>query len=222
MKKFESILLFSGGVDSFIAYHYLHQPQTLYFNVQSRYSKKELSVVQSLIPSSIIDNSLNFSDKEFGENAYIPFRNLLLAAQAVKYADTIYIAGIKDDMVSDKNEQVFLKMSILLSELEGHAIQILSPFWNMTKNNIISWFLKNIGTEIELLKTISCYSSDDTLYCGACPACFRKWCAFRSNGIDLPFYSEELLNRYYSKALNNYYIPERNETIIREIDAYRS
>ena len=75
------ILLFSGGVDSYVAWYYLGKPKTVYFNVQSRYSRRELGVVKRLIPDTIIDNSLNFSDREVGDKAYIPFRNLILACQ---------------------------------------------------------------------------------------------------------------------------------------------
>ena len=56
------ILLFSGGIDSFVAWHYLNKPKTVYFNLQSRYSLREISVVKKLIPTTIIDNSLNLSE----------------------------------------------------------------------------------------------------------------------------------------------------------------
>ena len=221
--KFPSIFLFSGGIDSFCAYHYLKQPNTVYFDLGTRYSKKELKYVQKLVPDIIVDTSLNFGDKEFGADAYVPFRNLLLAAQAVKYSDVVYIVGVKDDKVSDKNEEIFEKMSALLSEMEGRTIQILSPFWNMTKAVVVNWYLTNVTTNPKaLLDTISCYSEEDTNYCGMCPCCFRKWNALRANGIDIAFYNDDLMDEYYERALQGRYIPERNRTIIQEIDAYRS
>lgn len=215
------ILLFSGGIDSFVAWHFLGRPPTLYFNLRSRYSEKEMKVVMKLIPSTIIDESLDLSSRECGEKAYIPFRNLLLACQAVKYSDTVVIAGVADDDVSDKNEQIFLKFSHLLSELEGRCIDIISPFWGMTKEKVVRWYKDNIGDEI-ILQTISCYSTERTTYCGACPSCFRKWVALRSNGYDLNFYNDSLMQKYYESALSGKYIDERNLAIEREIDAYRS
>jgi 7-cyano-7-deazaguanine synthase len=215
------VLLFSGGIDSYVAYHYLNKPQTVYFDVYSRYTSKEVDVVRELVPKTIIDYSLDLHDREYGEKAYIPFRNLLFACQAVKYSDTVVIAGVADDMVSDKNEAIFLEFSNLLTKLEGRPIDVMSPFWKMTKSQVVKWYMENIGDD-NLLNTISCYSKEDTRYCGKCPSCFRKWIALRTNGLRLDFYNEELIDQYYKAALEEKYIPERNESIIREIDAWRS
>ncbi|MDD5053494.1 MAG: 7-cyano-7-deazaguanine synthase [Sulfuricurvum sp.] len=215
------ILLFSGGIDSFVAWHYLNKPKTVYFNLQSRYSLREISVVKKLIPTTIIDNSLNLSDREHGDNAYIPFRNLLLACQAVKYSNRIIIAGLLDDMVSDKNKEIFAEFSVLLTKLEGRTILIQSPFWYMTKEQVVRWYKENVGDD-EILKTTSCYSTGLDNYCGACPSCFRKWIALRSNGYDLDFWNEEMLDSYYDRAMKGKYVTARNVAITREIDAYRS
>ena len=45
------VLLFSGGIDSYVAWHYLSKPQTVYFNLKSRYSNKEMKIIRKLIPS---------------------------------------------------------------------------------------------------------------------------------------------------------------------------
>ncbi len=215
------ILLFSGGIDSFVAYHFLGKPRTLYFNYRSRYTDKELMVVKGLVPDTIIDYSLDLFDREFGKKAYIPFRNLLFACQAVKYSDVVVIAGVADDMVSDKNEGVFIEFSRLLSKLEGREIKVISPFWQMTKSQVVKWYLENGGSQEYLLKTVSCYDSDpNKIYCGACPSCFRKWTALRTNGIILDFYDRELMLEYYQSALSGKYLPQRNQEIIREVDAY--
>ncbi len=214
------VLLFSGGIDSFVAYHYLNKPQTVYFDLHTRYTEKEKIVVKKLIPSTIIDDSLNLQSREYGDKAYVPFRNLLLACQAVKYSDEVVIAGLKDDKVSDKNELAFQKFSTLLSELENRNIVIQSPFWKFTKEKVVKWYVDNIGDDL-LLKTISCYSPGSENYCGACPSCFRKWCALRANGYDLKFHNDVLMQQYYADAVNNKYIKERCLSIIREVDAYK-
>lgn len=215
------ILLFSGGIDSFVAYHYLGKPQTIYFDLRTRYAEKEKMVIKKLIPWTVIDNSLNLRDREYGDKAYVPFRNLLLACQAVKYSDTIVIAGVADDQVSDKSKEVFQKFSILLSELENRSITVCSPFWDLTKEKVVKWYIENVGDDL-LLETVSCYSAGNETYCGTCPSCFRKWCALRANGYDLKFYNKDLMSQYYQDALNNKYTPDRCSLIIREIDAYRS
>ena len=112
MKSDSIVLLFSGGIDSFVAYHYLgcsegyNRIKTVFFHAQTRYTNKEIEVVKRLIPNTIIDYSLNLKDREYGEKAYIPFRNLLFFLQAVKYSDHVVVAGVADDQVSDKNENL--------------------------------------------------------------------------------------------------------------------
>src|SRR5574340_966486 len=216
----KSILLFSGGIDSFIAYHYLQKPRTLYFNLGTPYSEKALRVVQKLIPETIIDNSLNLGDRQIGDKAYIPFRNLILACMAYKYDDRIIIAGVKDDMVSDKNEVAFGLFSLLLSQLENKSVKVVSPFWDMTKEDCVRWYLKQGGSIQSLLDTISCYSDENTNYCGKCPSCFRKWCALSINGIHPPFFNRKLMLEYYNQAKAGLYIEERNKSIIRCVEAY--
>jgi 7-cyano-7-deazaguanine synthase len=215
------ILLFSGGIDSYIAYYYLNKPQTVYFDLGTPYTQKEIKVIKKLIPETIIDNSLNLGSRQIGEKAYVPFRNLYLAMLAVKYDDTVVIAGVKDDDVSDKNEPIFEKFSELLSELEGREINVISPFWGMTKEHVVEWYLEKHSPD-DLLKTVSCYSIEDTNYCGMCPSCFRKWCALKANNINLDFHNKVLMENYYNKALNNHYIPERNELIIKLTKEYLS
>lgn len=219
-QRFPEILLFSGGIDSFVAYHFLNKPKTLYFDLGTPYSEKELRVVQQLIPTTIIETCLDLGTRQIGENAYIPFRNLHIALLAARYSDKIIIAGLKDDAVSDKNEQVFDKFSKLMSEMEGREIIVYSPFWRVTKEDVVRLYLDLGAPREELLKTISCYSDEDTNYCGKCPSCFRKWCAFRANGIDIPFHNDVLMARYFSDARAGKYDKQRNEAIMREVKRY--
>ena len=211
------ILLFSGGIDSFCAYHYLDKPQTVYFDLKTPYSQKEIKVIKELIPETIIDDSLNLGSRQIGEKAYVPFRNLYLAMLAAKYDDTIVIAGVKDDDVSDKNEPIFEKFSDLLSELENRKINIISPFWGLLKEYVVAWYLEKHSPD-DLLKTVSCYSVENTNYCGMCPSCFRKWCALRANNISIDFHNKSLMLDYYKKASEGYYIPDRNKLIIELVE----
>jgi 7-cyano-7-deazaguanine synthase len=216
------ILLFSGGVDSYVAYHFLKKPQTVYFDLNTPYSQKEIRVVKDLIPKTIIEKVMDFSTRQEGDKAFIPYRNIHLAMLANKYSDNIVIAGLKDDKVNDKNETVFRQLSYLMTDMNNRHIWVNSPFWGLTKEDVVRWFLDNGGTKEKLLKTISCYSSEDTIYCGKCPACFRKFIAFRANGIyALQFINEDLMKDYLKKAEEGtHYIAERNKTIIKVLKEY--
>jgi 7-cyano-7-deazaguanine synthase len=212
------ILLFSGGIDSYVAYHYLGKPQTLYFNLNTRYSFKEILVVTKLIPDTIIEHCINFKTREEEGTAFVPYRNLHLALLANKYSDTIVIAGVKDDKVNDKNEYIFDQFSKLMSHMMDREITVMSPFWSMSKQDVVKWFLDNGGTKAQLLSTLSCYSSDDSLFCGKCAACFRKWCALKVNGIDdLQFTNHSLMRKYFEAALRDEYSSERAYNIIQQV-----
>ena len=211
------ILLFSGGLDSFIAYHYLGKPQTVYFHLNTKYSAKELMVVKKLIPSTIVEVCIDFKSREVEGSAFVPYRNLHLALLANKYSDTIIIAGLKDDVVNDKNEKVFQQFSYLMSEMMERRIMVLSPFWDKTKAEVVKWFLENGGTNEELLSTISCYSDTMEKECHACRACLRKFYALAANGIHTEFTNDSLMQEYFDKALKgNHYDPKRNKIIIEQ------
>ena len=209
------ILLVSGGIDSYVAWHYLGKPTTLYFRAHHRYMDEELAAIMRLIPDTIMDDSLNLADREVGVNAYIPFRNLLFALQAVRYSDSVCIAGLKDDVVEDKNEQVFHQWSELMSAMMGRAIRVFSPFWGMCKHEVVAWYKENVGNVSKLAgDCVSCYTPG-SFYCGKCPACFRKWCALCSNGYtSLGFHNRQLAVQYYERALEGEYQTERNKNII--------
>lgn len=212
------ILLFSGGIDSYVAYHFLKKPQTVYFNLNTLYSQKEESVVRSLIPSTIVEYCIDFQSREEAFTAFVPYRNLHLALLANKYSDTIVIAGLKDDMVNDKNQSIFLQFSRLMTTMMGRTISVVSPFWNMTKVEVVRWFLNNGGTPKELLNTFSCYDPGETTYCGRCPACFRKWCALRACGIDdIHFTDKDVMREYFLNAKKGKYDKARNFNIITQV-----
>jgi len=229
------ILCCSGGVDSYIAYHWLIDFYTstqgvdytpyvhpVYFHLNTPYSDLEVSTVKQLIPNTIVDHSLNLKDRqEEGQNAYIPFRNLYLAMLAEKYGDNIVIAGIKGDNVSDKTPEIFRWISTMLTNIKGSKIKVWSPFWNMTKTQIVKWYLKKDLPVEKLLATVSCYSGQLSS-CNKCPSCFRKWVALTLNGIKLDFDNETMLDEYYSRALHNEFDEERNSDILKAIKGYCS
>jgi 7-cyano-7-deazaguanine synthase in queuosine biosynthesis len=217
---YDKVILFSGGIDSYVGYWYLNEPQPIYFNLKSKYSDKEISNFSNLNLNKniIIDNDLNYLGQfEQDLNAHIPFRNLYMAMTAsAKYSDTIYICGLKDDNVSDKNEKVFKEWSEHLSKLENRNIQILSPFWNMTKSDVVKWYSKHYDSNL-LLNTISCYNDNDKS-CYNCQSCFRRNCCLFEIGIKLPFYNNIIIEYYKNRIGTNIYDTNRELSMSKYIE----
>ena len=218
----EVVLCFSGGVDSFIGNHYLTEQgrvfHSIYFDLGSRYTSKERNHMQEFWHNKVkIVFALSWlGTLEQRDTAFIPYRNLYIAMTAsLYYAPNVCICGLKDDVCSDKNEEVFKLWSDHLSVIGQKDVKIFSPFWEMTKSEIVAWYLSTGGKERGLLDTVSCYSNGIDNYCGECRACFRKCVAFGVNGIDLPFYDGELVAEYREAAINGKYVPERNTDILR-------
>ena len=217
------ILLFSGGLDSYIAWHKLGKPKTLYINLGTKYSAIEQLVVENLIPGTIIEHFPLLGTREYGPNAYIPFRNVHLAFLAYRFGHIIHIAGLKDDMVNDKNPTAFKKMSTFMSFMMNDTINVSSPFWEMTKEQVVRWYLDNVDSSGQTLLhgTHSCYTPKGTEPCWACPACLRKWIALAANNIRMPEFENWVLMRHYlDRAYKGEFIPERNDTTIRVLNNY--
>ena len=198
------ILLVSGGLDSYIAGEYLklegYNITPLFIDYSGKYTQKEKTICRNLYPDLKINNMCNFKDAEFGEKAFIKNRNAHFALIASNYGNTIAMGGLKDDNVGDKSPEAFLAMERLLNTINPGTYSVISPFWRMTKSDIIKWYLDCDFPIDKLLKTTSCYHPTEH-FCGKCPSCFRKWCAFSDSQIahHLPmFNNKELVTTYLS------------------------
>lgn len=208
MKLKNIVVLVSGGVDSFIAYHFVKKMMLdiesitpLFIDYGGRYTNKERTHVLSLFPDLVIDNSTLFlRDHEIGEKAFIQNRNIYLALIASRYGDGICMAGLKDDRVGDKSPGAFAAMSTVLTECNDNHYLVFSPFFGMEKVEVIEWYLNEGLPEKDLHKTISCYADDDAHFCGECPACYRKFCAFTYHDLYIPeFTNLELATKYLAE-----------------------
>ncbi len=225
--KHKEILCLSGGLDSFIAWHYLGKPPTVYFYTKQVHSDKEWACIWNITKGkdTIFDTSLDFS---LTRDIYIPHRNLLFASRASAYADKIWIAGTKDDMVEDKTPSAFALMGACLSAIgKDNGVVVDSPFWDMTKTDVCEWYIKHVyeynryRAEDSLNKeSISCYAGG-TKPCYKCESCFRKACAMFNAGMDCIFLNTAMVIDYDQKALLGKYITERNDDIIRYSEWYK-
>jgi len=190
--KDEKVLMFSGGLDSTIAWFYLGQPKAVFVYLGHRYGASEYFTAQALAKrlkmDLVVEKRLYLGDKETPD-AYIPMRNMFLAMIGALYGDKIYMVFQRGEQsIADRSPQFLAGASKILSFLNGYPITVESPFMNITKARMIEWYLKK-GYPVDVLyKTFSCFCQDSQYApCGECSACFRRWIAFQYNGLDLTF-----------------------------------
>jgi 7-cyano-7-deazaguanine synthase in queuosine biosynthesis len=201
------VLLFSAGLDSFPAWHCVGKPPALYFDLVHRYSRQELAAVNALAARCDIDvtisEELDLSAWE-AHNAIIPMRNVYLAMLAANHADTIWCIGVKGDRTADKSPAAFERISQFVSEFTGRAVRVKSPFWDMTKTQVVGWYRGEGLPVADLLLTFSCSRSDGgDVHCGRCSSCLRRWISLANNGIEAPFEARP----WEWSRVNEYYIP---------------
>lgn len=229
----KSILLYSGGIDSFVALSYIRDNIDsnvipVYYDLMHKYNEPELDIVTKNKKCKVVEYS-PLGDLET-DTAYIPNRNLILAMDASGRfnADVIYIGGTKSDRISDNNREIMDKLSDVVTTSMGKKITITSPFWDVYKEDIAKWYCGRYNGINLLLKTFSCYepyrhdlSSEyirtcnhkkdqikkyNTKECNACQACFRKSVILNTLGIIRNFDNEKIVNKYkneFSKLIPN-------------------
>jgi len=182
------VLLYSGGLDSYIAWEWLKRPKTFYCAIGHRYQDFELAAIQETIPLTVVDHSFNLGSWE-EPDANVPMRNALLcmaAAHANSHLnplDIILVVQRGEMTIPDRTETFCNSIGALLTNLNERMIWVTSPFFHLTKTQMVEWYVQS-GFPVEaLLKTRSCFNGDEKKPCGACGACFRRWVSLTNNGI---------------------------------------
>lgn len=182
-----NVLLYSSGLDSFIAYHLLPRNEdwlNAYLNLDSRYSRKESWALEEVrLPYAIWDFPIA-RYREQGDG-FVPQRNLLMVsfAQALYDADQVAMAAVRGEYSRDKHPSFFKQASKLLSYTAGKPVRVFSPLASMTKTQAVTAYLKQGGDPDVLLQTVSCY--DPVLAaCGRCMSCYRRWVALENNELE--------------------------------------
>lgn len=245
-------LLFTPGLDSFIANKIIlknlkedEKLTRVYFDLGHRYADYEVDFLRIWYEKDYFDVCKNiYLGNLEKDNAYIPNRNLIIAtcAQSIYNSDVIYLNGVKDDRVSDNDKRFRELASSVLSKTAQKEVEVLSPFAEYEKSEIVKWYADDCYTQNELLeileKTFSCYDEDlyeelDMPYfkkindedyeelgktnvygCMSCPACYRRMSALTAANLFVPFYDFSIIKKYYlDKSISEQDFPNRVKTI---------
>jgi len=208
-------IMYSGGLDSFIAYHYAiahgHTPvDCIFVDMGHPYAKKEWEAIQR-IPEEWRPKVDKLNMKELHSliarrlsNQIIPSRNVMLAVIGAMFNPRVWINaldGEQNGKEHDKSVRFFEDTSALLTftnEFFQKETIIESPFAEMTKAETIRWAL-DYGIPVDVLyNTTTCYDEHDQK-CGRCLTCYKRKTAFLLNGLDEPGYAADPLAQDYAK-----------------------
>lgn len=188
-----SVLLYSGGMDSFIISKLEKFDTILYIDSKSKYAAIEIEFLKKQGLNVVIDDRLDLSDVEFA-SAIVPLRNLFFVMIASYYGDRIVLGATAGDRSTDKDMTFAAKTSDLLSYIyqkswwcEGRQIFVDLKYKAYTKKDLLDEYVR-AGYLIDDLaeKSFSCYHPTiDGRACGVCKPCVRKWLTLLEYDVDI-------------------------------------
>ena len=191
MKK---VLLYSGGMDSWLMSKLWKPDIKLYVDMKTRYSENELARIRKEPDVQVVEFPLGQWERK---DAIIPLRNLYLAMVACNVTGSedveILIGATAGDRVLDKSPAFVAKATDLLSYLytpqhwipEGKKVKVCIEYKQYTKTDLLKMFKKQGGDlEEAFTHSFSCYNPVDGHECWHCKPCFRKFTAFSEAGYE--------------------------------------
>ena len=208
-------ILFSGGLDSLIMYHYAKargaDPVCLYVDLGHPYAHKEKEAMarkSAWMPKvEIIEMSSLFHliEKRMS-NQIIPSRNVLLSVIGGMFSPEVWLGALDGEQLGkehDKSPRFFedtTKLLTFTNEFFQAETKVVAPFAKLSKSETIQWALwYGIPLE-ELFATSSCYDGVEGK-CGKCLTCVKRRLAFLANDIIEPGYHNDLLDSPYMQEL---------------------
>ena len=187
----KTVLLYSGGLDSYAASFLLKPDICLCCNMQTQYSRKEIEFMVRPAHGKLVTLSdLKLTRFEMPESLIVPHRNALLVLMAAYYGSTIWLGAVANDLSTDKDQRFCNLMTELLKHVwqpsywsPGVDVTVELPIRDMTKEQLIKRFIERGGNVDQLKRTVSCYHPT-LLQCGECKACIKRWMGLAACGLD--------------------------------------
>ena len=204
-KKYDSLLLASGGMDSTVlAYKLANENKNtiiLFIDYGQHCKDKEYTTLLNVIPSPfknniriikigdvykesksrlIIEANL-WKDIVVAEDMYLPYRNILFISLAAAYAQSIGIKDIYTAFINSNHAKEIDCSMEFFTKLEQllfdyGSIRVNMPFREMTKTQVAEL---GLALKAPIALTYSCQINSD-MPCGACPNCVDRIQAFNN------------------------------------------
>lgn len=183
------VLLYSGGLDSWVARSMWQPDVLLYAALGHRYQAAELATIKRQGVLHTVDDRLHLGDLE-RPDGIIPLRNLYLLMLATHYGHTVALGALAGEVNPDKGEPFRLQAQQVLSTCyapsywsAGEQVRVHYPLAAYTKVQLVAAYLDNGGDGDALVQqTRSCYQPGD-LPCGWCAACVKRHMALTLNDL---------------------------------------
>ena len=200
----QKILLYSGGMDSYLIDKLWKPDRRIYVDMHTRYSKQEIDCIKKR------RNDVEFIDFPLGqwerEDKIIPLRNLYLPMVICNITGDedvdICLGATNSDRVLDKSQEYVEKATDLLNYLyqpqwwipNGKKVRVNIDYKKYTKEDLLKMYMEQGGDlDKAYNESFSCYEPDEEgNVCHRCKPCFRKFVAFASVGYEFP---EEVLRK---------------------------
>jgi 7-cyano-7-deazaguanine synthase in queuosine biosynthesis len=241
-----AVNLCSGGVDSYLAWKlFTPDAENVFVTLGHKYEARELAALTRLSHSDVSFWYRTVHGPSIGRletpSGIIPCRNaLLLLTAAANVASrpgisscALHIGALAGEINSDKSPEFCRAVAETLNIswrrqywTDGVVFTVESPVRAYTKAQLIRRFVDGGGKPTLLRATRSCYSGGDRdrpEHCGVCPACFKRWVAFRAAGVPDPTdYLQDPVGtpvalQAREKALAGAYDPLRAEETLRAL-----
>lgn len=210
MKK---VLLYSGGMDSWLIDKLWKPDVKLYVDMNTRYSLEEIM----RLPKDVIIQKLDLSNWE-RVDAIIPLRNLYLIMVACNVTGSedveICIGATAGDRSLDQSVEFAAQAEKLLSYLytpqhwvvNGKKVKVVMPYKNHTKTELLKEYLEQgYSLQTAFDESFSCYNPIDNKPCWNCKPCFRKFISFLLNGYEFDDTVKEQMLKYMEENISNCY-----------------
>lgn len=209
----QKILLYSGGMDSWLIDKIWKPDRRIYVDMHTRYSEQEIkSIKQRRNDVEIIDFPLGQWERD---DKIIPLRNLYLPMVICNITGSedvdICIGATAGDRVLDKSKEYVAKANDLLNYLyqpqwwipEGKKVNINIDFKDYTKEDLLKAYIEQGGDlDTAFIESFSCYEPDENgNVCYACKPCFRKFVAFEMMGYVFPINVLQKVIPYIEKEI---------------------
>ena len=187
--KTNTVMLYSGGLDSLCAAQLCKPDVKLYIACGSKYEEQEIARLPKDV--TVLTGVLNLARWE-REDFIIPNRNTLLVTLATMYGDEILLCAVDGDRSCDK-DSVF---SALAGSLLRHTwqaqhwtpmrtIHVSLPVALYTKTALLRRAIAAGLSHKDVLHSWSCYEHGAEP-CGTCKPCVRKYIALVANHVQVP------------------------------------